>query len=91
MIDINALRLSVQMEGDIEPVPGGVPLPTEVEEKVLGACEVLGLNPLRAANKGKLVAAVAPVAIDEVLAATQSTHSGEEAVIIVGMTEKGGG
>jgi hypothetical protein len=52
---------------------------------------MLGLNPLRAANKGKLVAVVPPVATDEVLAATQSIHPGEEAVIIVGMTEKGGG
>jgi len=52
MIDINALLLPVRMAGDIEPVPSGVLLPTEVE-KGAGACEMLGLNPLRTASKGK--------------------------------------
>jgi propanediol utilization protein len=40
MIDINALRLPVRMAGDIEPVPGGVLLPTEVEEGAGGVRDV---------------------------------------------------
>ena len=39
-----------------------------VRPEVVGACEILGIDPLYVANEGKLVAVVAPEAADEALA-----------------------
>src|SRR5262245_54757914 len=53
-----------------------------VQEKVRGACEILGLDPLYVANEGKLVALVAPE-VAEAVVARMSTHpQGREARII---------
>jgi hydrogenase expression/formation protein HypE len=49
---------------------------------VLGACELLGLDPLYIANEGKLAAAVAPGAAKAVLAAMKRHKYGKDAGII---------
>jgi hydrogenase expression/formation protein HypE len=53
-----------------------------VSEEVLGACEILGFDPLYVANEGKLIAFVAPAAADTVLAAMRTHLLGKNAVII---------
>ena len=53
-----------------------------VSASVLGACEMLGLDPLYVANEGKLVAAVAAEKADDVLAAMQEHPLGRKAAII---------
>ena len=53
-----------------------------VREEVLGACEMLGFDPLYVANEGKLVAVVAPEDADKVLEAMRGNHYGENASII---------
>jgi len=53
-----------------------------VREEVLGACEMLGFDPLYVANEGKLVAVVAPEDADKVLEAIRRNHYGEDASII---------
>lgn len=53
-----------------------------VQPQVLGACELLGLDPLYIANEGKLVAVVAPEAADAVLAALRAHPLGQAAAII---------
>ena len=53
-----------------------------VSEEVLGACEILGFDPLYVANEGKLLAFVAPTAADKVLAAMRAHPFGKNAVII---------
>jgi len=53
-----------------------------VNPAVLGACELLGFDPLYVANEGKLVAVVAPDDADRVLAAMRKNHYGQKAVII---------
>jgi hydrogenase expression/formation protein HypE len=53
-----------------------------VNPAVLGACELLGFDPLYVANEGKLVAVVAPADADRVLAAVRKNHYGQKAVII---------
>ncbi len=50
-----------------------------VRESVRGACEILGLDPLYVANEGKLVAAVAPEAAENVLDAMLNHPLGREA------------
>ncbi len=59
-----------------------------VRPAVLGACEMLGLDPLYIANEGKLVAMVAPDDAAEVLEAMRKNRYGRDAVII---GEVGGG
>jgi hydrogenase expression/formation protein HypE len=49
---------------------------------VVGACEILGIDPLYVANEGKLVAVVAPEAADEALARLRRHGLGTEAAII---------
>ena len=49
---------------------------------VVGACEILGIDPLYVANEGKLVAIVAPEAADEALAAVRAFESGAEAALV---------
>jgi hydrogenase expression/formation protein HypE len=53
-----------------------------VAASVVGACEMLGLDPLYVANEGKLVAAIAPERAEAVLAAMREHPLGTEAVII---------
>jgi len=50
--------------------------------EVIGAGEILGIDPLFVANEGKLVAFVAPEAADAALAAMQSHPAGAKASII---------
>jgi hydrogenase expression/formation protein HypE len=58
-----------------------------VREEVMGACELLGLDPLYVANEGKLVAIVAPEGAEEILAAMQGHPLGREARIIGAVSE----
>jgi hydrogenase expression/formation protein HypE len=53
-----------------------------VNPAVLGACELLGFDPLYVANEGKLVAVVAPDNADRVLAAIRKNQYGQKAVVI---------
>jgi hydrogenase expression/formation protein HypE len=53
-----------------------------VREEVRGACEILGLDPLYAANEGKLIAIVAPEAEQAVLQAMLGHTLGREAQAI---------
>lgn len=53
-----------------------------VREEVLGACEMLGFDPLYVANEGKLVAIVPPQDADKILKVMKKNKYGKEAVII---------
>jgi hydrogenase expression/formation protein HypE len=53
-----------------------------VSEEVMGACEILGFDPLYVANEGKLLAFISPTAVDKVLAAMRAHPFGKNAVII---------
>ncbi len=53
-----------------------------VREAVLGACEMLGFDPLYVANEGRLVAIVPPEDADKVLKAMKKNKYGKDAVII---------
>jgi hydrogenase expression/formation protein HypE len=53
-----------------------------VKKSVLGACEMLGFDPLYLANEGKLAAMVAPEDADKVLTKMKQNQYGAEAVII---------
>ena len=53
-----------------------------VREEVLGACEMLGLDPLYVANEGKLVAVVAPEDAEAVLDIIRRSSYGRDAAII---------
>jgi hydrogenase expression/formation protein HypE len=55
-------------------------LPLRLE--VIGACEILGIDPLYVANEGKLVAVVAGDAAADALAALQAHPFGAEAAIV---------
>lgn len=52
------------------------------KQEVLGACELLGLDPFHIANEGKLVAAVPAKDADKVLAVMRKNKYGKEAQII---------
>jgi hydrogenase expression/formation protein HypE len=49
---------------------------------VVGACEILGIDPLYVANEGKLVAIVAPEAAESALTALRAHALGAEAALI---------
>ncbi|NMO02815.1 hydrogenase expression/formation protein HypE [Gordonia sp. TBRC 11910] len=53
-----------------------------VQPQVLGACDMLGIDPLYVANEGKFVAVVAPDETDAALAALQSVTGGAQAAVI---------
>ena len=53
-----------------------------VRPEVVGAGEILGIDPLYVANEGKLVAFVAPAMADAALAAMRSLPSGADAAIV---------
>lgn len=57
---------------------GDIPVRPQVD----AACELLGLDPLYVANEGKLLAVVAPDAVDAVLAAMRAHPLGQEATRI---------
>jgi len=59
-----------------------------VREEVRAACELLGLDPLYAANEGKVVAGVSPEAADSALAALRAHPLGREAAIIGRVTSE---
>jgi hydrogenase expression/formation protein HypE len=62
-----------------------------VREKVRGACEMLGLDPLYVANEGKLIAILEPGVAEGVLVAMRNHPLGREARIIGHVTEKDAG
>jgi hydrogenase expression/formation protein HypE len=49
---------------------------------VVGACEILGIDPLYVANEGKLVAVVAPEAADDALTRLRAHELGAEAALV---------
>ena len=53
-----------------------------VREEVLGACEMLGFDPLHIANEGKLVAIVPADDADKILRAIRDNRYGKSAAII---------
>jgi hydrogenase expression/formation protein HypE len=53
-----------------------------VRPAVQAACELLGLDPLYVANEGKLIAIVAPDAVDALLAAMRAHPLGRDATLI---------
>ncbi len=53
-----------------------------VRPEVVGACEILGIDPLYVANEGRLVAVVAPEAAKTALAALRSDPTGRDAAIV---------
>jgi hydrogenase expression/formation protein HypE len=65
-------KVSIRIEEEAIPV----------REEVLGACEMLGFDPLYVANEGKLVAIVPPNDAEKVLKAMKKNKYAREAVII---------
>src|SRR6266536_169207 len=53
-----------------------------IREEVRGACEMLGLDPLYVANEGKLIAIVAPEAVDVLLRAMRANPLGKNAQVV---------
>ena len=53
-----------------------------LRREVVGACEILGIDPLYVANEGKLVAVVAPDAADDALERLRSHPLGAEAALV---------
>lgn len=53
-----------------------------VHPTVIGACEVLGIDPLYVANEGKLVAVVAPEIADDALTALRDHPLGRDAALV---------
>jgi hydrogenase expression/formation protein HypE len=49
---------------------------------VIGACEILGIDPLYVANEGKLVAVVAPEVADEALSRLRALDLGADAAVV---------
>lgn len=60
-----------------------------ISEEVLGACEILGLDPLYIANEGKLLVFVDESDADKVLDAMKKHPYGKESKIIGRVVEKG--
>jgi hydrogenase expression/formation protein HypE len=53
-----------------------------VAPQVLGACDLLGIDPLYVANEGKFVAVVAPEEADAAVAAMRTHHQGADAAVV---------
>jgi hydrogenase expression/formation protein HypE len=53
-----------------------------IDAAVVGACDLLGIDPLYVANEGKCIAIVAPEAADAALAAMRRHPRGREAAIV---------
>lgn len=62
----------------IELDEAAVPVPPVIAE----ACDMLGLDPMHAANEGKLVAVVPPESAEQVVAAMRAHPRGERAAVI---------
>jgi len=75
-----AQQSSVGIRIDEEAIP--------VREEVLGACEMLGLDPLYIANEGKLIAIVPQTEAKSVLKAMKKHPYGKEAAIIGEVTKE---
>jgi len=71
-------EIAGQSHTGIEVEESSIPVP----DGVRAACELLGLDPLYAANEGKLVAMVPPEAEAPILAAMRRHRYGGEAVVI---------
>lgn len=71
-------ELAEQSKVGIRIEEGSVP----VREEVLGACEMLGLDPVYIANEGKLIAIVAAEDAEKILEAMQANRYGKDASII---------
>jgi len=71
-------EIAVQSGVGIDIEESRIPVP----EGVQAACDMLGLDPLYAANEGKLVAIVTPEAEASILAAMRSHTYGREATVI---------
>jgi hydrogenase expression/formation protein HypE len=65
-------RVGIQLEESSIPI----------REEVRGACEMLGLDPLYVANEGKLIAIVAPDAVDCILETMRRHPLGRSACMI---------
>ena len=72
------VRLGIEIEEEAIPV----------RDEVRAACEFLGLDPLYAANEGKVVVAVAAEAADTALATLRAHPLGRQAAIIGRVTGK---
>ena len=59
--------------------------------ELLGACELLGLDPLYLANEGKLIAIVDKNDAEKVLQVMRSNKYGKQAVLIGTVTENNAG
>ena len=77
-------ELATQSQVGIEVQEARIPVP----EGVRAACELLGLDPLYAANEGKLVAIVPPEAEAPILAAMHSHPYGQQAQVIGRVTSE---
>jgi len=53
-----------------------------IEPQVLGACDMLGIDPLYVANEGKFVAVVAPDEADAAVAAIRKHPQGDRATVV---------
>ena len=71
-------EIARQSEVEIEIEESAVP----VRESVAAACELLGLDPLYAANEGKMIVIAAAAQADKALAALRAHPLGREAAVI---------
>src|SRR5215510_12519181 len=78
-----ALSAEVCIEIEEELIP--------VQEKVKGACEILGLDPLYVANEGKLVAIVSADLAEPLVARMRQNRYGAEACIVGAVKAAPGG
>ncbi len=62
-----------------------------VKQEVTGVCEILGIDPLYAANEGKILLIVKPEKAEEIVADMKQIKEGAEAAIIGEITESYGG
>lgn len=71
-------EIAMQSDVGIELFEEQIP----VSESVLGACEILGLDPLYIANEGKLIAIVRPEDAEKVLDCMKAHPYGNQAAVI---------
>ncbi len=73
-----ASKTGIKLTGDDFPV----------RPDVMGACEILGIDPLYVANEGKLIAVVPPGDAEAVLATMRGHEHGRDAVILGEVTKE---
>lgn len=71
-------EIAVQSGVGIKIIEEEIPIRSEV----LGACELLGLDPLYVANEGKLISLVDPMDADRILSTMKANKYGQEACIV---------